>query len=209
MATSLNKCTGCGERFPPGELISVPAGKFHSWECATKYATDKKNKKTIKEVADKVKRNDIKKRKEKLKPPSKWLSEAQKWFNKFIRLRDKDDLCISCNRTIKQIQGNDNWKVGGAWDCGHYLTRGAHPELRFEELNAHKQCKSCNGGSGNFSSKSKTVGEKYRVKLIKKIGIENVEWIEGPHEPKKYTIDDLKEIIATYKAKCKELEQCN
>lgn len=30
--------------------------------------------------------------------------------------------------------------------------------------------------------------------------------IEGPHEPKKYTIDDLKDLIAKYKLKCKELE---
>ncbi len=45
----------------------------------------------------------------------------------------------------------------------------------------------------------------YRIRLIKKIGLDKVEWLEGPHEPAKYTIDDLKELIVKYKAKCKEL----
>ena len=33
-----------------------------------------------------------------------------------------------------------------------------------------------------------------------------VEWLEGPHEPKKYTIDDLKAIKAEYIRKRKEIE---
>jgi hypothetical protein len=32
-----------------------------------------------------------------------------------------------------------------------------------------------------------------------------VVWLEGPHEPMKFSIDALKEIIATYRAKAKEL----
>ena len=46
----------------------------------------------------------------------------------------------------------------------------------------------------------------YRVNLIKKIGLEWVEWLEGPHDPIKYTIDDLKNIKLTYRAKLKELQ---
>lgn len=47
----------------------------------------------------------------------------------------------------------------------------------------------------------------YRVNLINRIGLERVESLEGPHDPAKYTIDDLKAIKATYKAKLRELEQ--
>jgi len=42
--------------------------------------------------------------------------------------------------------------------------------------------------------------------LIEKIGLERVEWLEGPHEPKKYTIDELKGIRDLYRRKLKELK---
>ena len=40
-----------------------------------------------------------------------------------------------------------------------------------------------------------------------RIGLEdNVERLDGPHHPVKYTIDDLKGLIKTYRAKIKESE---
>lgn len=44
----------------------------------------------------------------------------------------------------------------------------------------------------------------YRKGLIAKVGIELVEWLEGHHEPKKYTVDDLQAIKAHYTALCKQ-----
>jgi len=46
----------------------------------------------------------------------------------------------------------------------------------------------------------------YRINLIKKIGIERVEWLEGPHPPAKWTIEELQGIISTYKQKLKLLK---
>ena len=47
----------------------------------------------------------------------------------------------------------------------------------------------------------------YRKQLIIKIGVERVEWLEqNGSKEKKYGIEELKEIIKIYKAKCKELE---
>ena len=69
-------------------------------------------------------------------------------------------------------------------------------------MNAHSQCVKCNRNlSGN------TVD--YRFRLIDKIGIDNVEWLEGPHKAKKYTIDELKEKATYYNGKAKELENEN
>jgi len=42
--------------------------------------------------------------------------------------------------------------------------------------------------------------------LIYRIGEDNVKWLEGPHPPVKYTIDDLKGLVKTYRAKIKESE---
>lgn len=115
--------------------------------------------------------------------------QAQAAFNAFIRGRDKDLCCISCGRHHT-----------GQYHAGHYRSRGAHPELRFEELNCHKQCAPCNNHlSGNITD--------YRINLIRKIGQEKLDWIEGPHEPKKYTCSELKEIELLYKQKLKDLIQ--
>jgi hypothetical protein len=133
---------------------------------------------------------------------SAYEKRAHAQFNKWVRLRDKDDPCPSCNRYDHEIQ----YSPYGKWDCGHYLSVGSHPELRFEPLNAHKQCKKCNGGAGNYSKKERTVSAEYRVNLIKKIGIEKVEWLEGPHEPAKHTRDDLVEIERKYKELLKNVQ---
>jgi len=76
---------------------------------------------------------------------------------------------------------------------------GGHPELRFEEDNCHKQASYCNNyKSGNLAE--------YRIRLIDKIGLERVEWLEGPHEPKRYRREDYQAIEAEYKAKLKKLQ---
>lgn len=91
--------------------------------------------------------------------------------------------------------------------CRHYLSRGSHPELRFNEDNCHKQLKSCNGGSSKYARKGRTVAEGYRARLIEKIGLERVEALEGPHEARRYSIEDLKAIKARYQALALQLEK--
>lgn len=132
-----------------------------------------------------------------------WEQSTQKIFNLWIRWRDRDVsiYCPSCGRYEHEIEQT----FGGKWDCGHFLSVGSHPELRFEELNAVKQCKKCNGGSGNWSKKNRTVSENYEIELIKRIGQDKVDWLKSKHEPKKYTIDDLKLITKMYKERLKEV----
>ena len=156
-----------------------PMQRVHSLACGLALA--KSNRIKAEKSEDRVKRESI-------KPRSQWLKEAQTAFNQYIRLRDHDLPCISCGRHHK-----------GQYHAGHYLSVGACPELRFNENNVHKQCSACNNYlSGNIV--------KYRKRLIKKIGLDFVEWLEGPHEPKKYTIDDLKEKTRHYKAESKILK---
>ena len=185
------KCKHCQEF--KEESIKLPVGRFCCYEHATKWAQEKAERefmrKLNKETKEKEKadRQRHRERKEALRPRAWYLKEAQKWFNKFIRLRDTGNPCISCGRS-----------TGAKINAGHYRSVGSCPELRYEELNCHLQCEHCNSyKSGNI--------EHYRPALIKKIGQDKVDWIEGPHKPKKYTIDDLKEIIQAYKAKCRNL----
>jgi len=183
------KCRICREWFTPFSTTQVVCGL----KCALAEALEK---------ADKRARRELRAAKERIKPRNKVQAEAQAAFNAFIRLRDEDLPCISCGET------DPPQRFGGAWDCGHYRTVGAHPERRFEELNAHRQCKSCNAGSGRFSRKGRTVHQEYRERLIMRIGLADVERLEGPCEAKHYSVDDLRAIKAKYQLKKRELKKC-
>tara|TARA_R110002020_G_scaffold98979_2_gene235228 strand:+ start:87 stop:683 length:597 start_codon:yes stop_codon:yes gene_type:complete len=193
----------CANRCGEYAKFSVPMGKaFCSTACCTSFAAKiVRKEKQVVIVRDK---KEIKARKDKLNETVKhWTKKAQVAFNKFIRERDINEPCISCGRYDHEINYHG---VGGKWDCGHYKTRGAFPELRFNELNAHKQCKSCNGGSGKFAKKARTVGEEYERRLRIKIGDVAVDMLNGPHDLPRYRVQDLKEIESTYKLKYKEIK---
>ncbi len=151
--------------------------------------------KARKALAD-IERKDIRVRKEKLKSRADHLREAQAAVNEYVRLRDAHLPCISCDSTP-----NDNdLMTGSRWDAGHYRSVGACPELRFEPLNIHRQCVKCNRNlSGN--------AVEYRIRLVQRIGAEKVAWLEGLHPACKYTVEEVKAIKATYRAKTRELKR--
>lgn len=171
-----------------GESERIHLGCIDAYADAQQAKAERKAEKQQAQAAKAERRADKEKR-EKLKTRAEWSREAQAAFNLFIRTRDKDQPCISCGRFHS-----------GQNHAGHYLSRGARPELAYNEDNCHKQCAPCNTHlSGNLVL--------YRVKLIEKIGPDRVEWLEGPHQPLKLTIPDLKQIRDTYRAKAKELEK--
>ena len=173
----------CGASFVParlGQAVCSPA-------CAILDAP--KNREKARKSLAQIERREIKVRKEKLKSRADHLKDTQVAFNAWVRARDAGSPCISCGTTAN-VQ----------FCAGHYRTVGSCPELRFEPLNVHLQCnKNCNlEKSGNIVS--------YRPRLLEKIGAERLDWLEGPHEPKKYTIEELKAMTADYRAKTRELK---
>lgn len=171
----------CGEKFVPQRLgqavCSYPCG------LAIKEVNQTKARKALAEVG----RKELRAAKERVKPKGQYMREAQAAFNAWIRARDALHPCISCGRHHE-----------GQYHAGHYRTVGSSPELRFEPLNVHKQCAPCNNHkSGDIVN--------YRINLVKRIGQDKVDWLEGPHEPQRYTIDDLEQIKARYKAMLKEM----
>lgn len=139
-------------------------------------------------------RRDIKVRKEALKTRGDHIREAQQVFNEFIRTRDQvaGHLCISSGKPL-------DWS-GNAVDAGHYRSVGSAPHLRFDERNCHAQSKQDNRFlSGNAVD--------YRIGLIARIGQEAVDALESDQSVRKYTVDEIKAIKATYRAKTKELKR--
>lgn len=145
---------------------------------------------------EKVERKEIRAAKERIKPRSKHMAEAQQAFNAWVRARDSGRPCISCDA----LMSDDGLMTGSRIDAGHYRSTGACPELRFEPLNCHAQCVKCNRNlSGN--------AVEYRIRLVKRIGADKVGWLEGVHPPKKYTIDDLQAIKSHYREWARELKR--
>lgn len=180
------KCANCKESFTPDR----PFVSWCSIECAVVIARLKQAKQKDQEATNE--RAQHAKAKEAVKTRAQHLKEAQASFNAVIRERDKDLPCISCGTTA-DVQ----------YAAGHYRTTASCPELRFDPLNVHKQCnRNCNmGKSGNIGA--------YRIGLIAKIGIEAVEWLEGKHEPKRYTIEDIKALKAQYRAELRKMQRGN
>jgi hypothetical protein len=191
------RCKNCKQKNEKFIVVGMHAFCDNDFKCASEFGRNKSS--TDKVKSDKKKQAVRKKALTDNDKPLR-LREAQKAFNAFIRKRDELLPCISCDTFVTKDMP---W---GQYDCGHFLTMGAFPELRFEELNAHKQCKICNGGSNKYARKTHLVATDYRINLIDKIGLDKVEWLEGPHKAKKYTCEDLKAIEVNYKAKLKAVE---
>lgn len=177
------RCKVCRSEF-------VPRQGFQTWcspDCGYKLSQAKQSKERAK--VEKAERAEIRQAKERIKSRGDHLKDAQTAFNAWIRERDAALPCISCGRHHE-----------GQYHAGHYRTTAAAPELRFEPLNVHKQCAPCNNHmSGNIVE--------YRINLVRKIGAEAVEWLEGKHEPAKLTIEDIKAITAKYRALVREMKR--
>ncbi|POF89655.1 recombination protein NinG [Pseudomonas putida] len=179
----------CGAKFTPMQLGQKVCG----WQCGLAIAKEPANQNVARKAIAQRERREIKVRKEKLKSRGDYLREAQQAFNAFIRMRDQvaGHVCISSGRPL-------DWN-GNAVDAGHYRSVGAALHLRFDERNVHAQSKQDNRYlSGNATD--------YRIGLIRRIGLAEVEALERDQSVRKYTIDDLKEIAAQYRAKLKALK---
>ncbi len=169
------RCKHCKEKFEP---LRFNQKYCMNEECVRVWVETEKEKQW------KAKKTRLKKE---LMSLQDWLKLAQMTFNKWIRHRDKGMSCISC--------GNEPKKA----NAGHYFSQGGHSNVRFHEDNVHLQCEHCNSFlSGNLLN--------YQIGIEKRIGGERLIALhEIAHETKKWTIDELTDLIATYKAKIKNL----
>ena len=176
-------CKVCRCKFEPRMSLAIVCSN----PCAQALAVSIRGKAA--KVAAVKARKDTKDKLDKLKSHSTWAKEAQTAFNARVRARDSGNACISCGR---HHQGQNH--------AGHYLSVGARPELRYEPLNVWLQCAPCNTHlSGNAVL--------YRQALLAKIGADKLNWLEGHHPTRHYTIDELKAIKADYTARVRELQK--
>jgi hypothetical protein len=173
-------CKACARSFIPFKPMQSVCGPA----CAHKLVK-------LEKVAEKTKDRE---RKESLKSLADLIREAQVEFNHFIRLRDAGLPCICCGKPMSPDQ------PGGSVDAGHFRSRGAAPQHRFNETNVFAQRKGCNRTGGA------TYGQ-FREGVIARIGLGGVELLEADNAPRKWTREELIEIKETYRAKWRALEK--
>lgn len=165
------RCKNCREKFEPIRFNH----KFCLKDECIKAFVEEVKVKQWKETKTRMKNN--------LKTTQDWLKEAQKVFNAYIRKRDEGKECISCGQPPKKK------------NAGHYFSSGGHSNVRFDEENVHLQCEHCNTYlSGNLLN--------YQIGIEKRIGAEKLIELQGrAHLEKRWSVDELKEIIRIYKNK--------
>lgn len=183
MKIKKKKCKnkGCEKEFVPYQSTQ----QVCSHKCAIEYA---KHKRELKEKRDWNKKK--KQVEEDLRTHSQWMGLLQEVFNHFIRLRDYHQPCISCPTTQAK------------WDAGHFFPKGNYPAVTIDEDNVHKQCSQCNQHEGgNIHA--------YRPALIRKIGKDRFDELDRKaHQTElKLSVPEIKELIAHYKKKVKELKK--
>lgn len=180
----LRKCkaAGCAGLFVPRSMLH----KACSPHCAVALVEASNAK-----AAASVERRASRVHREKLadsKPLSHWLKVTERVVNHFILTRDARFGCISCGTNSTVL-----------WQAGHYLSVGAHPELRFHPGNINKQCCRCNVQlSGNQAA--------YRIGLVERHGIELVDGLEGPNAMAKLTREALSDIRREFAARTKAIK---
>jgi 5-methylcytosine-specific restriction endonuclease McrA len=111
--------------------------------------------------------------------------KADAVFSKYIRNRDSEDgfaECFTCGvqKPISQMQ------------AGHFVSRAVN-KLRYDELNVHAQCYSCNVVKhGDLYT--------YAKKLDEFHGDGTAEMLHAQrHDTHKFTIGELQQVIEEYK----------
>lgn len=177
------RCASCRVVFEPQRSMQ----KVCSPKCAADLAAKQRAQKEAR--AKREERKSLRERMEKAKTRGQHLKELQAAFNAWIRMRDAGQPCIACGRHHR-----------GQNHAGHYRSVGSCPELRFEPDNVHLTCQPCNVHlSGNLIQ--------MRIGMIKKIGLARVEWLEGPHPPKKLTLPEIQEMKAFYRTEVRRMKK--
>ena len=177
----MKKCKECRDPFEP--RFSTLEKYCWKHECKFIEAMQKVEQKKKSESKEWSERKS--KLKKEMLTVQDYLKLAQQVFNQYIRKRDEGKNCISCQKPpLKK-------------NAGHYFNANNHWNVRFDELNVHLQCEACNTYlSGNLIE--------YGINLEKLIGADEFIILrEKAYQTRKFTRDELKEIIIIYKNKLK------
>lgn len=107
--------------------------------------------------------------------------DLQKLVNKYVRLREES--CYTCYKYLPYPKRT----------AGHFWTQGGHQRTRFELMNIHTQCVSCNSfKSGNLAPYASRLLEQYGAAAFQALH-------RRANDPTPFDKEFLEEQIKNYK----------
>jgi hypothetical protein len=179
-APHTKSCEVCARPFTPARMGQRVCGMT----CARK----------VPKVAKAKERAETKARRRALETIPELIAVADRAFMAWVRERDRLNgfPCISSGKPL-------DWS-GNQVDAGHYRSRGAASHLRYDPRNCHAQSKYENRHrAGN--------AVEYRIRLIERIGLEEVEALEASNTPHHWTREELRAIAAKFRHALRELKK--
>ena len=185
------RCAHCRAKFAterPSQIVHVEC--VEAWTEAQAAKRERAEAKAARAAA-KVERAETRRRKDAIKTRAQWLAECQAIANKYSRIRDAMDGCISCDKPA-------SWD--GQWHGSHFRSVGAASAVRLNLWNIHKSCSVCNHHlSGNIGA--------YKPRLIEKIGAARVAWLEAQNQLVRYDVDYLKKYKRVVGKRLRRMEK--
>ena len=163
MGVAKLKCKHCGDyerkeigkKTPNGFFCTIDHAVLWQEEARAKNRKRKEAKaKRLRIKEEKAVRAKDRRRLQELKPRNWWFGRLQDLVNQYVlHVRDVNEGCFTCGTRKPDIK----------YDAGHFYTRKARSDIRFELTNIHKQCSiKCNyHGSGMRLEYEKRIIEKY------------------------------------------------
>lgn len=182
------RCPHCKGKLDQGQRIHPDCIDGYAEAQAAKA---ERAKAKAERMAARVERAETRRRKEAVKPRSKWLAECQAIVNKIVRLRDKHLGCCSCDR-------GPEW--GGQWHASHLRSVGAASAVRFHLWSIHKGCSICNNHlSGNLAE--------YLPRIRARIGDEEVDWLYTQNQVVTHDVGYLKKFKQVMGKRLRRMEK--
>lgn len=192
VAVKPKTCKVCKAKFSPRLPMATVCSPF----CAMSLArSDRGKAEKVAAVRERkakaVDQRETRKKLDKLKTPSKHEAECRAIVQKLARLRDRHDGCISCHMRAD---------YSGMWHGSHFRPAGNNAAVQFHLWNIHKACVQCNlFKGGNLST--------YRPRLVEKIGVDRVEWLESQNQPVKTNVAYLIRFKAVMGKRLRRIEK--
>lgn len=189
MPKAVKRCRFCKEYERTETMTAINGAFYCSMEHAIAYGLER---------GEKMREKSLRAKRKQAKQGSlpHQIKLTQMAVNKLVRLLDHGKPCISCGE-FRELE------------AGHYRSVGSMPSLRFDLRQIWGQCRPCNMGGTRSHKRGKNpalVRDEYEKGLRERMGDECVEWINGPHEPKHWSIPGLKNLRTEIQAEIRRLE---
>ncbi len=158
------RCPICDQFFTPWMTTQHVCSNY---QCALAW-----NKKQDERLRERAERRRLRTRSAfKQKSWADINNEAQKAFNRYIRIRDQGRPCHACGCLLNDNNPN---KPGQFVDASHYRSRSAAAQLRFNVFNCVTCCWTCNRElSGNARNLRKGLIYRFGLSVVIRLELDN------------------------------------